>query len=648
MASWSRWILGLFCIWLCAGVARAEEFPADAGALNVRDFGARGDGHTDDTAALLAAIAATGPDGRARFWRNRLVYLPPGTYLVSAPLLKRYKDGHFASGMALIGAGVGRSIIRLADRAPGYRNALAPRAVIFTTSKLLDPAGPTGGGKDYFGKGEGNDAYENFVEDLSVEIGAGDPGAIGIDFLASNIGAVRHVAISAPPGSGAIGLSLRRKWPGPALLQHVTIDGFDVGIDAANSEYGMTLEDIRLRGQRVAGLRNAGNALSVHTLDIAGTAPALLNTEAGGLIVLADSRLQSAGPVLWNQGVVVLRDSRLSGAALPAGIAASGAPLTGVLTAGSWQPIHPAWRIAAADPPPVLRTPSASWARVGPSGKPPPPAPPAVGDPPDNTEAIRRALNSGAATVYLPFGHYGVFDAIDIPPSVRRIVGMNATIRVLDHRKPEFTRDAGIFRILAGGPPLRIEHLIFDNSDLGNQISVQIAAAREVELRDVVSAGGLLLTREAAGGRLFIENVCCAAMRIAGAAPVYVRQFDSEGGGVRIEDSASPLWLLGIKTEGAVTAIAGSAGARAELLGGLLYMVGDTAPGVSAFTMTDAALQASYVEESIRPGSHYALHLIDTEHGTRREVPAAALPARGYGRMVPWLTAPLAASGAKP
>jgi hypothetical protein len=64
--------------------------------------------------------------------------------------------------------------------------------------------------------------------------------------------------------------------------------------------------------------------------------------------------------------------------------------------------------------------------------------------------------------------------------------------------------------------------------------------------------------------------------------------------------------------------------------------------------MTDAALQASYVEESIRPGSHYALQLIDTEHGARREVPSTALPARGYGRMVPWLTAPLPAPGATP
>ena len=89
-----------------------------------------------------------------------------------------------------------------------------------TTAKLLDGS-PTSGGKDYTHKGEGNDAYENFVENLTIDVGAGNPGAIGIDYLANNIGAIRDVRVTAPPGSGAIGISMQRKWPGPALLQRV-------------------------------------------------------------------------------------------------------------------------------------------------------------------------------------------------------------------------------------------------------------------------------------------------------------------------------------------------------------------------------------------------------------------------------------------
>ena len=77
--------------------------------------------------------------------------------------------------------------------------------------------------------------------------GTGNPGAIGIDYLANNIGAIRDVRVIAPTGEGAIGIAMQRKWPGPALLQRVEVQGFDTGIAVANTEYGVTLEHVALR-----------------------------------------------------------------------------------------------------------------------------------------------------------------------------------------------------------------------------------------------------------------------------------------------------------------------------------------------------------------------------------------------------------------
>ena len=78
----------LFVLMLAGGRdnprARVAQFPADSGVVNVRDFGAKGDGQHDDTAALTAAIAAAGEDTGAFFWRTRIVVLPAGTYRVSA------------------------------------------------------------------------------------------------------------------------------------------------------------------------------------------------------------------------------------------------------------------------------------------------------------------------------------------------------------------------------------------------------------------------------------------------------------------------------------------------------------------------------------------------------------------------------------
>ena len=76
----------LVSMWLLTTRAAAEAtppFPLDSGALNVRDFGARGNGRDDDTEALLAAIAAAGADTGAFFWRTRIVYLPAG--IISFP-----------------------------------------------------------------------------------------------------------------------------------------------------------------------------------------------------------------------------------------------------------------------------------------------------------------------------------------------------------------------------------------------------------------------------------------------------------------------------------------------------------------------------------------------------------------------------------
>lgn len=61
---------------------------------NVKDFGARGDGVTDDTAAINAAISAGSRCGQGTCDSSTvtpaIVYFPQGTYLVSAPIIAYY------------------------------------------------------------------------------------------------------------------------------------------------------------------------------------------------------------------------------------------------------------------------------------------------------------------------------------------------------------------------------------------------------------------------------------------------------------------------------------------------------------------------------------------------------------------------------
>jgi glucan 1,3-beta-glucosidase len=60
---------------------------------NVKTFGAIGDGKTDDTAAINAAITAGSRCGKgcdSSTVTPALIYFPPGTYSISAPLNQLY------------------------------------------------------------------------------------------------------------------------------------------------------------------------------------------------------------------------------------------------------------------------------------------------------------------------------------------------------------------------------------------------------------------------------------------------------------------------------------------------------------------------------------------------------------------------------
>ena len=629
--------VALACALALAPACGAETLPADSGILNVRDYGAAGDGRHDDTAAILRAIAASGGDTGTTFWQDRVVYLPNGTYLVSAPLLKRYADGRFGSGLFLVGQSQAGTVIRLADHAPGYGDPARPRAVVFTSSKLLAGT-PTGGGKDYTRLGEGNDAYMNFVEDLTIEIGAGDPGAIGIDYLANNTAAIRNVTLRAATGSGAVGLSLTRKWPGPAFIDHLTVEGFAIGLSAAQTEYGVTFDHLRLTGQRETALRNDQNVLSIRDLEIKGPAPAIVNAGEKGFLAIDGGTLQvtegGGRTAIANAGFIALRGVHIVGASPGDGLPQSGA-LTGVLGRdGHWtQASVPAWLPKPAEPPAPPSVKAEAWANAAKFG--------ALAEPGrDAAEGLRRAFASGAAVVYLPHGTYALGSAVEIPPTLRRLVGMNSTIKVLLPRNPRLSRADGLLRILSGGPSLSIENLAIDNSNLGQQVGIEVAGPREVSIRDVVSAGVAVLDRKAGGGRVFLDDSCCGTMTIAGPQPVIARQFDTEGGGVRIVNRGAPLSILGLKTEGVSTILDNRDGARADIFGGLVYMVhDDKGTTLPAFRNAGSRLAAAFAEESLRSQSHYNVYLAQPSAGGVTNVRPDRFPARGLGRVVPDLVA---------
>ena len=246
-------------------------FPDDAGVLNVKDFGVRGDGVTDDTAAIQALLNAH-PNGQ------RIMYLPNGTYLVSGTITwpaGTSGKGNEYKNTILQGQSEDGVIIKLKDRAAGFTIAAKPKSVIFT--------GPAPAQR-----------FGNSIRTLTVDTGNGNLGAIGIQFNASNQGSVRQVTIQSGDGEGINGLDLNfADEIGPLLVKNVTVKGFQYGIRTGFRINSQTFENITLTNQREYGLYNTGQVVNIRSLKSDNAVTAIYN--AGGRITLLDSSLNGTG-----------------------------------------------------------------------------------------------------------------------------------------------------------------------------------------------------------------------------------------------------------------------------------------------------------------------------------------------------------------
>lgn len=123
--------------------------------FNAEAFGATGNGTTDDTAAILAALAAAKANG------GGIVYLPAGTYATSASLVIG------ADGVYILGAGMGATIVQPATGAqfdaistaiPGsagtagfVRNFIGVASLTIDGSKMTGTTAGAGNGIHFYG-----------------------------------------------------------------------------------------------------------------------------------------------------------------------------------------------------------------------------------------------------------------------------------------------------------------------------------------------------------------------------------------------------------------------------------------------------------------------------------------------------------------
>lgn len=605
---------------LLAGTSPLAAEPA--GSLNVRQLGAVGDGQHDDTAAINQAMMLTGGLDKAHPFYARPLYFPDGTYLVSGILEKRDEEGQFEPGLAIIGQSTDKTVIRLKDNAPGYGDRNRPLPVIRFTSGLLGGQ-PNAGGKNYVGTGEGNDAYQNYLIGMTVDLGAGNPGAIGVDYLASNVGAIRDVRVHGGAGSGRIGISAVRRWIGPALLRNVRVEDVDIGIDVANSEYGITLAEVSVSGAREVALRNAGNVISFLDLGLAAASGRVLeSTLPGGLVVGRRLKLPDGGKIA-NQGVLQLQDSQAGAAA---SLNDQPAPkLDGIYQAGQ-RTGESGFRLPARLVP-TLPESGLVWRSVTEFGARPDPKF-------DSSEAIAAAFRSGATAIAFPSGIYMAKGPVAVPATVMVIDGNFSEVRVNGQVNPAEPAE-GFFRPDVRTSPLFVRRLAFTRrGGSGRVVGVDFRNPGALAIQDSVGFAMGIVERTPSGGELFLENIGSARIRLSGAANAWFFQWNSELMGIpAITTTDARLAIYGIKTEQQQTLLDAGRGSTTEIVGGLAYMVKRTGADVPFIQAADARVLATYAEEVLTEDAFYRTHLAARTGDRTTTIAASDLPMRGkFGR----------------
>ena len=436
---------------------------------------------------------------------KKIIYFPNGTYLVSDTIsysIEEFRNMLFDlpymemnTLLRIKGESRDGVIIKLKDNCKGFEHGNDRPVISFDQS------------------GTSNIAMSNMVEDITVNIGKGNPGATGIRYFANNTGAVRNVKIISedPELRGNTGFSVTQKYVSAGLVKNLEVIGFNYGIKVTSMLLNICFENIALKNQKRAGFYTMDTVVAIRNLKSQNTVPALYLEGTASFVSLVDATLLGGHPaeaaIRQKWGQLYLRNIKCDGYELlkDGGCYANpieenyleeycaGGPVT--LFDNDKKSINL----------PVENTPETEWENpekwvsVNSFG--------AKGDGiTDDTEAIRAAMNSGAATVYFDAGKYLIDGVIEIPETVNRVNFMFCDL--ISGKNIASSQRTGVFKVVGESEtPLVIEDLIAFEQFYGFCTFIEHASKRTLILSDLQTQAISMYFNSVKGGKVFIENV---------------------------------------------------------------------------------------------------------------------------------------------
>ena len=417
---------------------------------NVQDFGAKGDGTTDDTAAINSAITFGSRCGQgcdSTTVTPALVYFPPGTYIVSKPIVQYYYTQLVGDAVSIptIKGAAGFQGIALIDSDPydntgknwyTNQNNFYRQIRNFVIDLTSMPA--TAGAGIHWQVAQAT-SLQNIVfnmvksdsnnkqQGIFMDNGSGgwmsdlifNGGNYGM-FLGNQQFTTRNLTFD------GCNTAVFMNWNWLWNLKSLTVNNCGVGIDMANSPENQTVGSVIVQDSKfvstpkgivtayskTSNVPATGGSLVIDNCDFTGSTAAVVDNK-GSTILAGGSKIAS-----WAQGNGYTTGTTSSS---PASTCASGAPsasstkIQGPLTAAT----KPAsllnnGNIFERSKPQYESVPASSFVSVKAAG--------AKGDgKTDDTAAIQQVFNSAKAdqVVYFDHGAYIISSTIKVPTNIK-------------------------------------------------------------------------------------------------------------------------------------------------------------------------------------------------------------------------------------
>ncbi len=420
------------------------------------------------------------------------IYFPRGIYSVSNTITYTFPDlfaqqhkwyrCELCRNIHLIGEDMATTVIRLSDNAEGFGDGSAKPVISFNTKSRAETETT-------------NCAHMNTLENLTVDCGCGNGGAIGVLYASSNCGRIENVTVKTQ--AGAYGFDF--DYGSECCIENVCVSGFDFGMRIDNTS-PIVMNGVDLTGNRIAGVTSKNGMVIARGVRSDGIPTFSLREGNNGRFYFADKSITYAGA---SKGNFVYYEDPTVCAKMP--------------------PFPKKESVCAPDDAVCVD----DFGAIA-DGK------------TDCTVAIQTAMNSGSSVIVFGEGIYRIERTVKIPSSVKLVDLAYADLTV--GRSILVGEMECVFDVCEDADtPLFIEHLSTREDFSGFFRFCRHSARRTLVLRDIFIAAALYFNT-VSGSEVYIDNCFThtnhytqnVGLARDGYTPVFCRMIPVEAHGQRL------------------------------------------------------------------------------------------------------------------